>query len=119
MLEVHSYDPWSFGGQGQGSWGSDANKKEVDDRVNTLKTNFVDKGVPVIMGEYGAVRSDNPQRFDYIRYTTNAYHKGGIIPIWWDNGVFGKGEENFGLMDRENAKVFDQEALDAIMSAKD
>jgi endoglucanase len=119
MLEVHSYDPWSFGGQGLGNWGSDGDKFEVDNRVDTLKTNFIDKGVPVIMGEYGAVRSDNPERFDYIRYVTNAYHDNGIIPIWWDNGVFGIGEENFGLMDRTNAVVFDTEALEAIMSAKD
>jgi endoglucanase len=119
MLEVHCYDPWEFGGQGLISWGSNNDKAEVDNRVKTLKTNFVDKGIPVIMGEYGAVRTDNPERFDYIRYTTNAYHDNGIIPIWWDNGAFGKGEENFGLMMRTNATVFDTEALEAIMSAKD
>jgi endoglucanase len=119
MLEVHSYDPWSFGGQGLGNWGSDNDMAEVESRVNTLKTNFVDQGIPVIMGEYGAVRSENPERFDYIRYVTAGYHKNGIVPIWWDNGVFGTGEENFGLMDRANAVVFDTEALEAIMSAKE
>ncbi|MDR0986949.1 MAG: glycoside hydrolase family 5 protein [Ruminococcus sp.] len=119
MLEVHCYDPWSFGGEGRGSWGSDADKAEVDNRVKTLKTGFVDKGVPVIMGEYGAVRSDNPERFDYIRYVTKAYYENGITPVWWDNGQFGKGTENFGLMDRTNATVFDKEALEAIMSAKE
>jgi endoglucanase len=119
MLEVHSYDPWTFAGQSIGSWGSDANKSEVDSRASALKSGFVDNGIPVIMGEYGAVRMDNPERFDYIRYVTNAYYDNGIIPIWWDNGVFGTGEENFGLMDRTNAVVFDTEALEAIMSAKD
>jgi endoglucanase len=119
MLEVHSYDPWSFGGEGKGNWGSENDQAEVEQRVNTLKTNFVDKGIPVIMGEYGAVRTENPDRFDYIRYTTAGYHKNGIIPIWWDNGAFGMGLENFGMFDRANATVADPEALAAIMSAKE
>ncbi|MDR0897064.1 MAG: glycoside hydrolase family 5 protein [Oscillospiraceae bacterium] len=118
MLEAHYYQPWTFAGEGGGKWGSDGNKLMVDLLCKQLKRNFVDKGIPVVMGEYGAVITDNPDRIEYIRYVTEAFVKSGIIPCWWDNGYLTSGNELFGLMDRATDTVGDPVALEAIMAAK-
>jgi endoglucanase len=114
-LEVHSYDPWNFAGEGKGSW---SNTAEVDARFDRLKTGFIDKGIPVILGEYGCVGNEDPSRITYITYVTQAAADRGIVPMWWDNGQFGTGADKFALFDRNTAAVIDQPALDAIMSAK-
>jgi endoglucanase len=119
MLEAHYYQPWTFAGEGAGNWGTDGNKLMVDLMCKQLKRAFVDEGIPVVMGEYGAVITDNPDRIEYIRYVTDAFVKNGIIPCWWDNGYIASGNELFGLIDRATDTVFDTVALEAIMAAKE
>jgi endoglucanase len=114
-LEVHSYDPWNFAGDGRGTW---SNTAEVDNRFDKLKTGFIDKGIPVILGEYGCVGNDDPSRITYITYVTQAAVDRGIVPMWWDNGQFGVGSDKFALFDRNTTEILDQPAMDAIMSAK-
>lgn len=91
----------------------------VDASMALAKTKFVDKGVPVIMGEYGAYRRDNaqyvPQDLEahnnsvdhWIRYVTKQAIANGLIPFWWDTG---------GAVDRANFTVKDQRTIDAIIA---
>lgn len=126
MVEYHFYDPWSFAGEGRNSWGIGGKTNDrwgqedwVDDIFSQLKTTFVDKGIPVIMGEYGAVNNKagySDTRRYYIEYVTRAAHKNGILPIWWDNGYDGMDGESFALFDRQNGNaILHQDILDAIM----
>jgi endoglucanase len=111
ILEVHSYDPWSFAGEGKGTWGTDADKIEVDKRLDLLKVNFIDKGIPVFMDEYGVVKqADSKSRLAHIEYTTNALIERGIIPFYWDDGG------GFAITDRR-AEKFDEKSLEVIMNA--
>ena len=91
-----------------------------------MKTNFVDKGIPVILGEYSPLhRKDLPSdknelhqasRVYYIEYLTREAIKNGLVPIYWDNGY--AGNNGSAIFDRNNGKIVDQGALDAIMKAK-
>lgn len=112
ILEVHSYDPWSFAGEGEGTWGTDSDKADVDERLDLLVENFIDKGIPVFLGEYGVVlKADENSRIKHIEYTTAAAVKRGIVPFYWDDGG------GFAITDRHNEKFNDEKALEAIMNA--
>lgn len=51
IFEAHSYDPWDWFAT-KGAWDSEC-QKYVTDMFARLKTYFIDKGYPVIIGEYG------------------------------------------------------------------
>jgi endoglucanase len=103
-MEVHYYDPYDFTLNGSSTiwqWGKSAtdpsatetwaNEPWVDTQFQKMKTNFVDKGVPVIVGEYGAYlkpryQGMNAYRKDWIQYNTQSMVAHGLIPMWWDTG---------------------------------
>ena len=138
MVEVHNYMPSQFcflnedvsWGKMAYYWGNgyhstiepdrNATYGEENDHIadfNKMKTKFVDKGIPVIMGEYGAYRRDNsahvPKELalhnasvDYwITFVTKQALAHGVKPFWWDTG---------GALDRGNNTVKDQRTIDAL-----
>jgi endoglucanase len=132
MMEVHYYDPYHFTLNNEGKvwqWGRHATDPKVTDtwggeahvdrQFDRLKRHFVDRGVPVILGEYGAVaRPSVPgaarYRADWNAYVTRAAHQRGIVPVYWDNGVYGQ-KEGFAIFDRATGRVLDAELLKAIV----
>lgn len=131
MAEIHFYDPWDFAGtdeikywgepyreSGISSWGQE---DSVDEVFGKLKSAFVDKGYPVILGEYGANRHSATDarmvesRAYYLKYVTAAAKKNGLVPFYWDNGGLDNGEDQFGLFNRKDNIVFDQPAVDTLM----
>lgn len=138
MAEVHYYDPWDFCGNESSNtflWGEDfvgnANAPKsgledwVDQEFSSMKSSFVDKGIPVILGEYGAIlRYDLPttpyqnhlkSRNYFLNYVTSSAIKNGLVPIYWDNGY--TGNLGFGLFDRANGSQVYPAAIQAIISA--
>jgi len=136
MFEEHNYTPFQFTALSQDAtwgkmfyyWGAghhstiepvrNANWGEEDDQntyFQKIKEKFVDKGIPVIMGEYGAYRRTTPKDLathndavDYwIKYVTQQAIAHGIKPFYWDTG---------GALDRRNNKVLDQRTIDAIIA---
>jgi endoglucanase len=92
---------------------------EVDKSFRLAKKQFVDKGIPVILGEYGAYRRDNSKHVPldlethnnsvdhWITYVTKKAIENGLIPFWWDTG---------GALDRANYTVKDQRTIDALIA---
>ena len=82
-----------------------------------MKAQFVDKGILLIIGEYGAqtrstLTGDAPQaalesRAYYLQYVTAKARALGLNPFYWDTGS---------LLDRANNKVLDQRSLDALLT---
>jgi endoglucanase len=136
MVEVHNYLPAQFcflnedvsWGTMAYYWGKDHQSSIEPDRnfradwgnevaqvkgFDLMKTAFVDKGIPVLMGEYGAYRRDTPKDLathndavDYwITFVTKQAKTRGIVPFWWDTG---------GALDRTNLTVKDQRTIDAL-----
>lgn len=127
MAEIHFYDPWSFAGEGKGDWGQTGVKTDnwgqedwVYDIFGKIKANFVDKNIPVVIGEYGAVNNkegnDDYRRY-YVEYVTKAAKENKLLPVWWDNGYDGSSGEAFSLFDRNNIKKLHEDIHEAIMRA--
>ncbi|PRD45037.1 cellulase family glycosylhydrolase [Sphingobacterium haloxyli] len=138
MAEVHYYDPWDFAGDEGSSkylWGSAfagssnvstwGQKSWVDERFARMKAHFVDKGIPVILGEYGAIlrsgladatalQQHKNARNAYLTYVTKIAKANGLIPFYWDNGVVGN--NGFGLFNRNNNTVAHPDGVGAIMA---
>jgi len=122
IVSFHYYDPYEFGIQGSRiSWGAPADKQKTENDFAPLKEKFIDKNIPVIVGECGAVLQlypDDPakeqqarqSRREYLPHIFGTAKKYGLVPIYWDNGsVTGNGEK-FGLIDRETGKPNSQES---------
>lgn len=145
MVEVHYYSPWQFCGMTQDeSWGKmfyywgNGFKSTTDTGRNAtwgeeagvtadfklMKTQFVDKGIPVILGEFGAIRrstltGDNltkhlASRAYYLKYVVQQAKANGLVPFYWDEGSISN--NGFGIFNRSNNTVFDNQALTGLMS---
>jgi hypothetical protein len=88
-----------------------------------MKTKFVDNGIPVVLGEYGAMRRSSlagdaltlhlAGRAYFLKYVTKQAKTYGLLPFYWDAG--GLGNNTMQLFDRHNKTVFDQQALTAVI----
>ena len=80
---------------------------------------FIDRGIPVLVGEYGATHQagyEDYRRY-YMEYVTKAAVQRGLVPVYWDNGGQNSGGENFGLFDRRSGKVLHPAILEAMLRA--
>jgi endoglucanase len=126
IAEIHWYSPfdftinsgdtshWQFGAfatdpSAVETWGNEGYTRQEFD---TAMTAFINKGVPVIMGEYGAYPKDsgpgqgNETYTNYwAQYSTYAAVTRGIVPMWWDTGA---------ILDRNTGAVKDSGLLNAI-----
>jgi len=129
ILSFHYYDPSEFAINGRRvTWGTDADKRKVDDELAPFKARFIDKNIPVIMGECGAVLQLYPNdpvrekqakqsRSDYLSHVFSTAKKYGLVPVYWDNGMTSGNVEKFGLLDRRTGRPNspDSEALIKLM----
>jgi endoglucanase len=100
------------------TWGEEA---DVDKFFLSMKTQFVNKGIPVILGEFGAIRRDLTgdalalhlkSRAAFLKYVVKQSKANGLIPFYWDAGNLGV--NTMSLFDRTNNTVYDQQALTAL-----
>lgn len=144
MVEVHYYSPWNFAGLTKDeSWGKmfyywgtgfhsatdterNATWGEETDLANNfklMKTQFVDKGIPVLLGEFGAIRRTSltgdaltlhlNSRAYYLKTVVKQAKANGLLPFYWDEGS--TGYNSFGIFNRSNNTVFDAKALSALI----
>lgn len=125
ILSVHFYDPylftmeakthtWGRGATGRDNWGQE---DFVVTQFDKVKARFVDQGVPVIIGEYGAVHQDgydDYQRY-YVEYVTKAAVDRGLVPVYWDNGARNSG--GFALIDRDANDLLRPKVVEALLRA--
>lgn len=137
-IEYHYYRPWDYAGDAPKYyyWG-EAYKQygEVSTADNEAKVNadfarykaaWYDKGLGVIMGEWGAsqhyqVESKAKQLenlYYHFKTVREAAQKNNIATFVWDNNACGNGGDKFGIFDRnDNMSVAFPEALNAIQEA--
>lgn len=116
VVSIHYYSPWDFAGDSSGTsqWGSDSDKAELDKGFDLLKSTFIDKGIPVIIGEFGALNKGNDSvRASYMEYYVKSAKSRGITCFIWDNGV----KDDFGLLDRSNCSWYFKDVVDAAVKA--
>lgn len=89
----HSYDPWPFGLEGTGTFGS-AYQLQVLENMFIMVSEWSDNtGIPVFLGEFACHRgADYNSRMKHYRAYMNFSLKYGFTPCAWDDGG------NFGVM---------------------
>lgn len=126
LVSVHAYTPYDFALDINGTSHFDASKKnctaDIDTFMDKLYTKFIAQGVPVVIGEFGALakknikKEDNVQeRVDYSAYYIAAARARGMTCLWWDNNSFSGKGENFGLYYRTGCYFVYQDIVDALM----
>jgi endoglucanase len=120
IVSLHAYTPYNFtlNKNGTPNWSvENANDtRDIDNLMNNIYNNFISKGIPAILGEFGAMNKDNlDNRIAWAEYYITKATEKGIPCIWWDNGAFVGGGENFGLLDRRNKTWKYPEVVDALM----
>ena len=144
MMEVHYYTPYQFTLMDKDAdwgkmfyyWGAN-NRSTTDTERNptwgeeadltklfkSMKTPFVEKGIPVILGEFGAIRRTNltgtnltlhlASRAYYLKVVVQQAKANGMVPFYWDEGNLGS--NGFGIFNRFNTSVADTQALNGLL----
>jgi endoglucanase len=143
VIDVHYYDPYNFTlmpadeswgnmsyfwGQGYHSvtmptrnstWGEE---QWLNDQFEKMRTKFVDKGVPVLVGEFGAMKRIEyadlsgtelqrhlASRTYFNKQIVDTANLKGLKPVYWDNGWNGK--DGFQLFDHATGAVTDADGV--------
>ena len=143
MLEVNCYDTSDFTiMQNDGEWGANSKvryfwgqdyhtgtdrdctwgeENHIDTQMQKLKANFVDKGIPVIIGEFGCGRRRSfvasidedrhrASRCYYHSYIVKSAKTNGAVPFLWDtpNEMFNR--QTGAVIDPDNLAAIQQGA---------
>ncbi|WP_418819848.1 cellulase family glycosylhydrolase [Ruminococcus sp.] len=93
-VSVHAYSPYNFAmnidtSNGATSTYSSYIKDELKNLFSTLKSNFRDKGIPVVIGEFGSTDKNNTaERVKWATDYTALAKKNNIPCLLWDNNAF-------------------------------
>ncbi len=136
-VEFHYYTPWEYAGDCKFDyWGEPYKQKgETPSSDEKTMTEFLDKvvdtwsnkGLGVVMGEWGVTDRQKNGQTDvihenmtyYCRCLVSETKKRGIATFVWDNNAFGSGSEKFGIFDRHaGMKVKADWVLKGIMEGK-
>lgn len=102
MVSVHAYEPYEFALQnpGRSAWNRDT--AAIDKLMQDLRELFLSKGIPVVLGEFGAMNKggNEEERAAWVECYVSRAREAGVPCIWWDNGRFEGDGELFGLFDR-------------------
>ncbi len=119
-VSVHYYTPAGFAileedadwGKASPTWGTDAEIAELERNMDLMKTTFADKGIPVIIGEYGCPKKNKEEASvrKFISSVCKEAYTRGMCPVLWDITDL--------HYDRKNCKMFDEEMLNSMMSVK-
>ena len=102
FLSIHYYTPWTFTIKEMNdsdatqpvstTWGTDAEKKTLEDLFTKLGTCSTEKKIPIILGEFGVAVGTAPyvrqsaSRIAWMTAVAKACRSRGIVPVLWDTG---------------------------------
>lgn len=93
-VSVHAYSPYNFAmnvGSGSTSTYTSSIKNELQDLFSTLKSTFRDRGIPVVIGEFGSTDKNNTaERVKWATDYTALAKKNNIPCVLWDNNAFAR-----------------------------
>jgi endoglucanase len=126
LFEIHYYSPYNFTLNEKSDiwqWGKMAtdpahtdtwgNEDYVDSQFQKVKAAFIDRGVPVILGEYACGMKPKYPGMDTYRklwdgYVSRSAYRHGLIPMYWDTGS---------LFDRKMGQPKDVDVIQSIIQA--
>ncbi|HML45326.1 MAG TPA: cellulase family glycosylhydrolase, partial [Clostridia bacterium] len=92
IVSVHLYEPYAFALQENGTshWDPDrdADTKPIREAIANLQKRFIDRGIPVLITEYGAMDKHNEAaRVAWANYVGRLAGTANIRCIWWDTSL--------------------------------
>lgn len=124
-LSVHSYTSYNFAlnlGTGSVTTFGAGDQTEIDAIFNRIDSKFLQKGIPVIMGEWGSTDKGNlAERIKQAKYYAQKSSTYKVPMVVWDNGNLATFDPNknqgeiMGLFNRNNNTWVFPTILDAIM----
>jgi endoglucanase len=121
IVSIHAYEPYNFALNEKSTvntWSANrtSDTAPITDRIDRAYDLFISKGIPVIMGEYGALNKRNEEaRAEWAEFYTR-YAKGrGVKCFWWDNGGQDDPPSGFGLLVRRTNRFAFPKIIDALM----
>lgn len=126
-VSVHYYDPFGFTHIDKdgdwtpylATWGTQADINSLNTEINKMKTDFVDKGIPVIIGEYGFASRLNEERGrdqaqvrNYTLKVAEAIYTRNMCPVLWDIQLNASNGEVIYYYDRHSSKFVDRQLTD-------
>lgn len=122
-LATHAYAPYAFAMQKNREGGTATftagHKGELDWMFSRLNDKFISKGVPVVMGEYGATNKNNlSDREDWFNYYLSTAKKYNVCCVLWDNNSPNNSNESerFGYINRSTCEWYFPTLIDQIMN---
>lgn len=120
IVSVHAYLPYGFALSDNVNdrefTPDEGSASEIVDFMDSLKTVFLDKNIPVIIGEFGARNKVNTDiRAEWAAYYVGKAHEIGVPCVLWDNNAFMGTGENFGMFDRNEGDWRYPEIVEGLM----
>ena len=117
-VSVHYYTPSTFAildedaswGKMQPDWGTEEEYEFLYKNMDMMKEHYIDKGIPVIVGEFGSATRNKAEGAvnRYLTAVCEAAYSRGMCPVLWDiTNVF---------YNRSAAKFIDDELLAGLMA---
>ena len=106
IVSVHAYEPYNFALNEKSTvntWSADraSDTAPVTERIDRAYNLFISKGIPVIMGEFGALNKGNEEaRAEWAKFYTSYAKSRGVKCFWWDDGGQNDPPSGFGLLVR-------------------
>jgi endoglucanase len=120
FVSVHYYD-FNFGMNENGSFDTFTYDQVLSlaSHFQKLEERFTSRGIPVILGEYGAINKNNPaERAYHIEALTRICQAEKIVACYWDQGWYDRTldpDYSYALVDRSTGKSIDPAVTDALM----
>ena len=120
IVSVHAYTPYNFAlnANGTSTFSNDL-KSEVDYLYNTIKSKFLDKGIPAIIGETSASNKNgnSAERVKWAQYYMGKSAEYGVPCMLWDNNVYNGNDkgECHGHLNRSTLSWNDKSFIDAVI----
>lgn len=130
MVAVHLYTPYFFTYEPEenniNEWDGSL-KKDIISTMQLVDRYLIQKGVPVIITEFGAVNknyinadgievSNREDVLNWLADYMEVTNKYGITCVWWDNGIYDSTGEKFAIFDRKNLSWYAQDIADALIA---
>ena len=98
----HSYDPYLFGLEGQGTWGTATDINALKAKFQSVKDWSDKNNIPIFLGEFGSLgKCDYNSRMKHYKTYVELAHSFGFASCAWDDGG------DFKIMYRQTKSWFD------------
>jgi endoglucanase len=107
IVSIHAYEPYNFAlnkNSPVNTWSktNSSDTTPITGPIDRAYNTFASKGIPVIIGEFGAMNKENEAvRAEWAKFYVEYAAGKGMPCFWWDNGVTSGDDEKFGLLDRK------------------